>query len=299
MRIAVLKILNRIFPLKMEGDAVVGSAANERDVSCVINFYGRIDLLEGILYCLVEQDLPKDRYEVILVEDRGGTSEGFAAYNKFKDKMNVSYYSLSEKYGMMGYARNFAINRVKGKYCLLLDDDTILTGNDFLTTLIDDFIRTGADAIIPHGSAAFCLWKEKYCYHEPHFPTSRCMAYTTEVLSKLHGFVSSIIGQEDVEFVVRFLASGKKFYKSDRLKYLHPPFLVNNLSKPIAVGKSIAGLKKRYHPLIYSMLIVNGARHLPLLFSPVSMKSRMQGKFALGFIIGVFYYFLNLKADYK
>lgn len=283
----------------MEGDAVINSIKNEYDISCVINFYGRIDLLEGILYCLTEQDLPKSRYEVLLVEDRGGTKEGFDTYNKFKGKINVSYHSLSAHYGMMGYARNFALSKVKGRLCLLLDDDTVLIGNDFLTTLIDEFTRTGADAVIPHGSASFCLWKEKYCYHEPYFPTSRCMAYTTEVLRKLHGFVSSITGQEDVEFVVRYLASGKKFYKSDRLKYMHPPFVVNNLNKPIAVGKSVAGLRKRYHPLIYSMLIINGARHLPLLFSPSSMKSRMQGKFALGFMIGVFYYFFNLKADYR
>lgn len=299
IRSGVLRFINRLLPIRMEGDASVNNVTKEYDVSCVINFYGRIDLLEGILYCLAGQDLPKNRYEVILVEDRGGSKEGLAAYNKFKSKMNVRYYFLSENYGRIGYAKNFGLEKVKGRYCLLLDDDTVLTGHSFLSDLIEEFHKSKSEAIVPFGSASFCLWKEKYDYHDPYFPTNRCMAYTTDVLVSLHGFVSEIIGQEDVEFVIRYLASGREFYKSNKLKYMHPPFIVHNLNKAIAVGKSIAGMRHRYHPFIYSMLIVNGARHLPLLLFSFNLKLRMQGRFALGFVIGVFYSIFDLKIDYK
>lgn len=283
--VAIQKILN--FPL--EGDALLDKSEQAFDISCVINFYGRISLLEGILYSLSNQDLAINRYEIILVEDRGGTADGRHIVNQFAPIINVKYFALPSNYGNMGYARNFSLSKTSGKYVLFLDDDTVILQRNFLSTLIDDFERKGAAAVIPCGKASFALIKGKYDFHEPYFPTNRCTAYRKDILTELGGFVSEIIGQEDVEFVVRFIAAGKKFYKSSKLSYFHPPLIVNNLKKAAAVGKSFAKLKKRYPTVVWLMLLANGSRFLPLLLFPIRTKWRMQGKFSLGFLLGILF----------
>jgi len=276
----------KAFPFPLKGDLQLDDKIEERvEISCVINFYGRINLLEGILYSLVEQDLPCSRYEVILVEDNGGSEEGRRVAERFKAFLNLKYYTLAENYGMMGYSRNYGLSKAKGKYLLFLDDDTVILQNNFLTTMLAEFEASNADGIIPHGNASFFLLQERYGYHEPYFPTSRCMAYKREVLHDLGGFVSYIIGQEDVEFVMRFMMAGRTFRHAPGLVYYHPPLLMPNLRKAKAVGNSFYHLKKRYPFIIWLLVLLNGARHAPLFFIPVR-KYREMGRFGLGFLIG-------------
>jgi glycosyltransferase involved in cell wall biosynthesis len=272
VRSSILKAAYRLSSCSLQGDIVPDGSAETCDVSCIINFYGRIDLLEGILWSLAEQDLPKQRFEVILVEDRGGTPKGRAACESFAGTLNIRYAALTSGYGKMGHSRNEGLALARGRYVLFLDDDTVILQKAFLSSLSDNFRISGADAIVPRGAASYSLLRGRYSYHEPFFPTSRCMAYTREVLHALGGFVSDIVGQEDVEFVIRFLAAGRAFLNAEQLQYYHPPLIVASLKKPAAVGYSFFRLRKRY----------------PLLLFPVTVKWRMQGKFGLGFAIGIF-----------
>jgi len=182
---------------------------------------------------------------------------------------------------------------------LFLDDDTVILQSNFLTAMITAFHTSNADGIIPHGYASFFLLNGRYGYHEPYFPTSRCMAYKREVLNQLGGFVSGIIGQEDVEFSVRFTASGRKYVKSEKLHYFHPPLIVSNSNKAGAVGFSFAKLRNRYPLVIYVMLLLNGLRYLPLTCIPFSLKWKMQGRFSAGFLIGILYSVHGKKVYYQ
>ncbi len=297
LRSKILKKLYRLFPFELKGDGVrkaipsMGEESNvskeELEVSCVINCYGRIRLLEGILYSLAEQDFPKENFEIVLVEDRGGTREGAEIAKLFKDKLNIRYFPLDKNFGKMGYSRNVGWINSKGKYILFLDDDTVILQKDFLTRLVEEFKTTSCNAIVPFGSASYCLIKGRYHYHDPYFPTNRCMAYKREVLEELGGFVSDIIGQEDVELVIRFIASGKKFHYSDRLFYFHPPLIYNDLNKGKAVGISFARLKHRYPPVVWLAIIINSSRFLPLILFPFNQEYLMKGRFSLGFLLGV------------
>ena len=125
------------------------------------------------------------------------------------------------------------------------------------------------------------------------------MAYKRETLSELGGFVSDIIGQEDVEFTVRLTASGKKVHRSETCGYMHPPLIVENTNKAASVGLSFAKLKKRYPAFVWLMLLINGARDLPKLILPINTRYRMQGKFSLGFLIGVWYSVRGRKIEYN
>lgn len=298
LRSKVLIAAYKLLHFSLKGDVRLDNHDPVYDISCVINFYGRINLLEGILYSLSEQDLPRERFEVLLIEDRGGTQEGKDIAEMFKNTLNIRYFALSENFGMMGYSRNFGLSQTKGRYVLFLDDDTVILQKEFLSALKSEFETLRVDAIVPYGSASYCLLKEKYDFHDPYFPTNRCMAYQREVLSQLWGFVSDIIGQEDVEFAIRFIASGKNFYISNKLYYFHPPLVITNVNKPAAVGMSFVKLRKRYPFIIWLMLLINGSRFLPLLLIPVTKKWRMQGKFSFGFAMGIIYAVTGKKVSY-
>lgn len=287
MRKTILQSLYRRFPFDLRGDCRVSDESGGIVISCVINFYGRINLLEGILYSLAEQDFPRDTFEVVLVEDQGGTVQGRAAADRFSECLPIRYLPLDANFGRMGYSRNYGLALARGRYILFLDDDTVLLQNDFLSRLSDCFAANPAvDALVPHGSASYSIVDGRYGYHDPFFMTSRCTAYRRTVLAELSGFISDFIGQEDVEFVIRFLLTGKKSLNVPELNYFHPPLLVGNFNKPMAVGMSFSGLKKRYSTVIWILVLLNCMRHAPLYILPGRFNREM-GRFGIGFLLGV------------
>jgi glycosyltransferase involved in cell wall biosynthesis len=295
----ILQTLYKLFPFKLTGDTELSQTQASVAVSCIINFYGRAGLLRNILTCLSEQEFAKDSFEVILAEDRGGTEEGKEITRGFGNKLNIRYFTLEENFGIMGYARNFALSKSRGEYILFLDDDTVILDSSFLEVLTAEFEETGADAVMPYGSASFSVIRDRYNYHDPYFPTNRCMAYRREALRELCGFVSEIIGQEDVELTVRLIASRKKIHRSNMLSYMHPPLIYKNTDKAAAVGYSFAKLRHRYPLIIWLTLLLNGVRYLPLYLIPFNTKFRMQAKFSLGFAKGIWYSVTGRKIEYN
>lgn len=287
MRTAILKGLYKLFPFDLRGDCNVPPGRDGIKISCIINFFGRLNVLEGILWSLAQQDFPRENFEVILVEDRGGSEEGRALAEEFSTCLPVVYAPLDRHYGFMGYSRNFGLERSRGDYVLFLDDDTVILQRDFLATLESVFtINPDADAVVPNGRASFGSIDDRYDFHDPYFMTSRCTAYRREVLQQLGGFVSHFVGQEDVEFVTRFTIAGKKGLCTDRLHYFHPPLLVPNTRKPRAVGFSFYNLKGRYSRVVWLLLLANCARHSFLYLLP-KRRFREQGMFGLGFLLGI------------
>ena len=287
MRKIVLQKMYKLFPFNLVRDCNVPSAHKDIRISCVVNFYGRLDLLQGILYCLAAQQYPRDRFEVILVEDKGGTTAGKALALSFMDQLPVVYLALDNNYGKMGYSRNFGLARSRGEIILFLDDDTVLLQDDFLTILDRTFqMNNTVDAVVPHGHASFSCINDRYDFHDPHFMTSRCTAYRREVLQELGGFINDFVGQEDVELVIRFTIAGHQSLDTEALHFYHPPLLVPNTRKPRAVGFSFFGLKNLYSWPIWLILQVNCARHAPLFFL-LGRRFKEQGRFGIGFLAGI------------
>ena len=287
MRAAFLQTMYNLFPFNLSGDCIIPTATCNLRISCVINFYGRLDLLQGILWSLAEQNYPRNKFEVLLIEDRNGTDAGRCVADDFSNKLNIVYLPLNANFGKMGYSRNFGLARTKGEVILFLDDDTVLLQHDFLSTLDQIFEQnTAVDAAVPHGQASWSCIEDRYDYHDPYFMTSRCTAYRRTTLQELCGFMDHFVGQEDVEFVTRFIMAGKKSLNCDMLNYCHPPLLVPNTRKPRAVGFSFFRLKHRYSLPIWLLMLVNCARHAPLVLLP-NRKFREQGRFGVGFLLGV------------
>jgi glycosyltransferase involved in cell wall biosynthesis len=299
IRPRILAAAYKLFPFSLKGDAQVGDADPGCDLSCVINFYGRGNLLRGIMTSLAGQEYDKKRFEVILIEDRGGTEDGRNIFREFEPMLNTRYYALEENFGVMGYARNFGLRKSRGEYILFLDDDTVILDGGFLSKLASDFEDGEPDAVIPRGSASYCMLQDRYSFHDPYYPSNRCMAYRRETLRELGGFVDGIIGQEDVEFAVRLTAARKKVRRSETAIYMHPPLILGSLNKAAAVGASFAKLRNRYPLPVWVMLLINGSRYLPKLAYPFSTKCRMQGRFSLGFVLGIVYAITGKKLEYN
>lgn len=288
MRQVLLPWLYKAFPFELRGDCKEFTPKEDLlKISCVINFYGRLDLLSGILHSLAAQDFPREEFEVVLVEDQGGTDDGRAMCESFSDCLTIVYKPLDKNFGKMGYSRNFGLSQTRGGIVLFLDDDTILLQKHFLSKVHVEF--EGAqylDALVPRGYASFALVEDRYDFHDPFFMTSRCMAYRRNVLEELEGFMSSFVGQEDVEFVIRFNMAGKRSENCSALEYYHPPLLVPNANKAMAVGASFYQLKERYPFFLWLLVLFNCSRHAPLMFSPMR-RHREMGRFGWGFLKGV------------
>jgi glycosyltransferase involved in cell wall biosynthesis len=288
MRRLVLQNLYKLFPFDLKGDCCLpASATDPLRISCVINFYGRLDLLEGILHSLAGQDFDRTRFEVILVEDRAGTDAGKSLAAGFSEKLQIVYLPLDKNFGMMGYSRNFGLSRARGDFILFLDDDTVILQQNFLSELDHVFTANpDIDAVVPHGNASFATVADRYDFHDDYFMTSRCTAYRRSVLAELGGFVDNFVGQEDVEFVTRFTMAGRTNLECASLDYFHPPLLVPNFRKPKAVGHSFFLLKDRYPVGVWLLLLLNCARHAPLYLLPIR-RYREMGRFGAGFVAGI------------
>jgi glycosyltransferase involved in cell wall biosynthesis len=276
-----------LFPFDLRGDCFVPPARDGIRISCVINFYGRLDLLAGILHSLAQQRFARDRFEVVLVEDRNGTEAGRCMAEEFGTSLQTVYLPLDRNFGRMGYSRNYGLCNSRGDIVLFLDDDTVIQQDNFLE-ILDEFCAKNQeiDAAIPHGHASYAIIEGKYDHHDPYFMTSRCTAYRRQVLAELGGFMDHFVGQEDVEFVIRFLMAGKCSENVPKLSYFHPPLLVANFRKPKAVGNSFYALKSRYPLFVWLLVIVNCARHAPLYLLPFR-RYREMGRFGIGFLAGV------------
>ncbi len=274
--------LYRRFPFDLTGDCPVPPAMDGIRISCIINFYGRMDLLSGILHSLAAQRFPRDRFEVLLVEDRGGTMEGRRCAEQFGQILPIRYLPLDKNFGKMGYSRNFGLARSRGEYLLFLDDDTVILQENFLETLLAlGEANPAADAFTPRGGASYSLIRGRYAHHDDYFMTSRFMAYRRTTLAELGGFVDDFVGQEDVEFVIRFHMAGKKGVNCPELGYFHPPLLVPTFGKPRAVGASFYRLRRRYPFCIWLLMLINCRRQAPLFFLP-GRRRREMGRFGLG-----------------
>lgn len=259
-------------------------------LSCVITFYDHIDLMKGILHCLSAQNIDKDCFEVVLVEDKGGTPEGRKLASDFDGALTISYFTPPRGWGKMGYMRNYGLSKARGDIVLFLDDDTVIHDPSFLSRLEKLFEDKSLMAVIPKGNPSFCLIEGRYSYHDPYFFTNRCMAYRKKCLLDLKGFDSSFVGQEDVEFAMRFLATGLKHIKTDSIQYCHPPLVVSNLKKPQAVGYSFA--RSGYSPFLKFLLGINGSRWICRIIYPTPKNINM-AKFSFGFMLGFFKAFMT------
>ena len=95
------------------------------ELSVSIITHNRRELLRKVISSLEEQTYPKDKFEVVVVDD--GSSDGTPRVMKdiVKDSSCNIRYIREEKNQGKAFVRNISIEKAKGEVILFLEDDTI------------------------------------------------------------------------------------------------------------------------------------------------------------------------------
>jgi cellulose synthase/poly-beta-1,6-N-acetylglucosamine synthase-like glycosyltransferase len=128
-------------------------------VSIIIPFYNEEESMANSLISLAELNYPKDRYEIILVDD-GSTDKSLEIARKMAkiqmQKQKVSIKVFTKKNGGKGSAVNFGISKSKGEIIGSMDADSFAT-KESLTKMIGYFSKPDVTAV----TASLKIYKPK------------------------------------------------------------------------------------------------------------------------------------------
>lgn len=287
LRHSILRRVYSLQPFDITGDAEI-ILQSSLDISCIIPTFDRWRELDTILCCLSAQNFPKERFEVIVVED-GATEDGRACCVAYQSRLNIRLLQNDSAQHCVGALRNEALAISRGEYLLFLDDDTKILQVDFLRVLYSCFSTNPAiDCIQVAGRPDRCLLKNRYSYLDKFSFATRCVAYRRDRLALIGGFIDALKSYEDIEMSIRFILSGGTVQLADGLYYYHPPLYFESQGKTITNGLSFLTLFKRYSFLLWIICYLNAIRFLPLLLLP-SLRQRQWGKISAGFVLAPFY----------
>jgi len=91
-------------------------------ISCKCITYGRVDTLVEALYSFLIQDYPKDKCELVIVNDCPFQTLIF-------DHPQVKIFNLKETFPLIGEKENYAIERCQGEIIAVWDDDDVALSN--------------------------------------------------------------------------------------------------------------------------------------------------------------------------
>ena len=94
-------------------------------ISVIVCTYNREKYLGESLQCLARQDLSKDLFEIVLVNNRSTdqTEQICKRFSEENHQLNFRYFT--EEQAGLSYARNRGINESKGDLIVFLDDDAM------------------------------------------------------------------------------------------------------------------------------------------------------------------------------
>lgn len=91
------------------------------ELSVIIPTHNRAEILEKCLEHLHNSQFPKNKFEIIVIDDASTDNTEHVVINAQKQNQNISYYK--QKKAGQGVARNFAVNKAQAKVCVLIGDD--------------------------------------------------------------------------------------------------------------------------------------------------------------------------------
>lgn len=190
--------------------------------SIIVPLYNRPVEIKEMLNSLLDQRYP--HFEVIVVED-GSTKKADQIVEKFKDRLDVSYF-FKENEGQ-GFARNYGFERAKGDFFIVFDSDIIVPA-DYFDQVLAGLERDGLDAFGGPDAAhpSFTAIQKAISYsmtspfttggirgnkkHVGQFhPRSFNLGISRAVWEKTGGFKLSR-RSEDIEFSIRMINAGFK-----------------------------------------------------------------------------------------
>jgi glycosyltransferase involved in cell wall biosynthesis len=191
--------------------------------SVIIPVYNRPIELAELLNCLTQQDYPN--FEVVIIED-GSKIDSKEVVDSFKNKLAISYFVKEN--GGQGFARNYAFERAKGEFFVILDSDALIEPT-YLTEVYKGIQEEQLDLFggPDREHVSFTPIQKAISYSMTSFfttggirgkakniggkfhPRSFNMGISRKVWEKTDGFKITRMG-EDIEFSIRCIENGFK-----------------------------------------------------------------------------------------
>ena len=137
-------------------------------VSIIIPSYNRDKMIGITLESFVNQDYPRDRYEII-VADNHSTDDTKTVVLEWQKKSPVTIRYIYEERQGVHYARNLAAKLAKGSILYFTDDDMVAEP-DLLSELVkvfdlDPMVGAATGRVLPRWEVPPPEWVLKYCYN--------------------------------------------------------------------------------------------------------------------------------------
>jgi glycosyltransferase involved in cell wall biosynthesis len=191
--------------------------------SVIIPVYNRPIELAELLNCLTQQLYTN--FEVVIIED-GSKIDSKEVVDTFKNKLAISYFVKEN--GGQGFARNYAFERAKGDFFIILDSDALIEPS-YLTEVYKGIQEEQLDLFggPDREHVSFTPIQKAISYSMTSFfttggirgkakniggkfhPRSFNMGISRQVWEKTGGFKITRMG-EDIEFSIRCIENGFK-----------------------------------------------------------------------------------------
>ncbi len=125
-------------------------------ISAVVCTYNRAKLVGQAIDSLAGQNLDKDSFEIIIVDNGSTDSTKDIVAPKIEKLSNVRY--VVEPTLGLSHARNLGWKKARGKYVAFLDDDAI-ADQSWLKNIISAFERNGGAGIV--GGKISPVWSKE------------------------------------------------------------------------------------------------------------------------------------------
>jgi len=207
-------------------------------LSIIIPCYNGENHLMRCLNSLLNQDVPLDSYEIIIVDD--GSTDGTPEICDLYSSKYLNISVISQSNGGIGAARNAGIRQAKGKYMMFVDADDYVDHN-VLSILTNKIINSNLQAlrfnyqsldenlqIIPKkNNSTFSVVWDEISVDGTEFLTEKlgwsCYVwlyiFDTYLIRKNNLYFSEGVIFEDIDWLVRVLLVTQKIMAIDKQVY--------------------------------------------------------------------------------
>jgi len=278
-----------------------------RFVSVIAPTYNRKEMLMECLTSLFNQTYPKDRYEIIVVNDGStdGTEEVLKEYAK---KAPCAFKWLTQQNRGPSAARNLGVKNARGEIICFIDDDCVAE-KKWIENLISGFVmeKIGGvggkiKAYNPKTSVEKYARMDQESAIRNSFLITCNAAYRRDVLESVNGFDSNLrYGGDDIDVGIKVKQMGYELkYAPDAIVYHKHRTTLNDLVKQrynYGVGEAILSKKYGYSSIFMQFIII---KLLGLFYSiaalPIKLEKNMQilniivtSAYILGMIKGILF----------
>jgi len=237
-------------------------------VSVVIPTYNRSNILALCLDSLFNQTYPKDRYEIIIVND-GSKDNTEDVLREFEKKAPCGFTWVSQKNQGITTAENAGLSRTKGTIVCYTADDCIIDKN-WIHHLVNGFTNdkigaVGGKVVSYQTNTLIQQFIEdaqildQATFFKRNTLITGSAAYRKQVLTDIHGFDTFLIACEDLDLSIKTQLLGYSLtYNPEAVVYHDHPATVKGLFfQQYRNGKGYVQLHRKYGRT-YNLVYVTG-----------------------------------------